>query len=104
MGLESKTPAASGWWVYLLKCRDGSLYTGVTTDVAARLATHSAGAGARYTRSRLPVRLVYTEPAADRSAALRREAAIKRLSAVDKRLLVSKAANQGVIGASLRDK
>lgn len=89
MGVESEPLATGAWWVYLLKCRDGSLYTGVTTDVAARVATHSAGAGARYTRSRLPVELVYAEPVADRSAALRREAAIKRLSAADKRLLVA---------------
>ncbi len=89
MVIESKTSAKGTWWVYLLKCRDGSLYTGVTTDVAARVATHSAGEGARYTRSRLPVELVYSERAADRSTALRREAAIKRLSAAAKRLLVA---------------
>ena len=88
LGLNLETAAVKGWWVYLLKCRDGSLYTGVTTDVAARVATHRAGEGARYTRSRLPVELVYAESVPDRSAALRREAAIKRLSAADKRLLV----------------
>jgi putative endonuclease len=90
LGRDTETAVASRWWVYLLKCRDGSLYTGITTDVAARVATHSAGEGARYTRSRLPVELVYSERVADRSAALRREAAIKRLSAADKRLLVAR--------------
>lgn len=92
VGEESQVVVATHrWWVYLLECRDGSLYTGVTTDVAARVATHSAGEGARYTRSRLPVTLVYSENVTDRSSALRREAAIKRMSAANKRLLV----NQG---------
>lgn len=67
------------WFVYLLRCRDGSLYTGCTDNVERRLSVHQSGKGAKYTRSRLPVELVYQEPAADRSAALRREAAIKRL-------------------------
>lgn len=66
--------------VYLLRCRDGSLYTGITNDLARRLAAHRAGKASAYTRSRRPLRLVYREPARDRSAALRREAAIKRLT------------------------
>jgi len=68
------------WTVYLLRCRDGSLYTGITNDLARRLAAHRAGKASAYTRSRRPLRLVYREPARDRSAALRREAAIKRLT------------------------
>lgn len=72
------------WFVYLLRCRDGSLYTGCTDNVERRLAVHQSGKGAKYTRSRLPVELVYQEPAADRSAALRREAAIKRLPRKEK--------------------
>ncbi|HEY6807859.1 MAG TPA: GIY-YIG nuclease family protein [Gemmatimonadales bacterium] len=67
------------WMVYMLRCRDGSLYTGVTNDLPRRLAAHRAGWGSAYVRSRLPVRVVYREPQRDRSAALRREAAIKRL-------------------------
>jgi len=67
------------WVVYMLRCRDGSLYTGITNDLSKRLAAHRAGTGARYTRARLPVRLVYREARATRGAALRREAAIKRL-------------------------
>jgi len=63
----------------MLRCGDGSLYTGVTNDLTRRLAAHQAGTGARYTRARLPVRLVYREARATRGAALRREAAIKRL-------------------------
>ena len=66
--------------VYLLRCGDGSLYTGITNDLARRLAAHRAGKASAYTRSRRPLRLVYREPARDRSAALRREAAIKRLT------------------------
>lgn len=68
------------WFVYMLRCRDNSLYTGYTNDVARRLAVHQSGTGAKYTRSRLPVTLVYQEEYPDKSAALRREAAIKRLS------------------------
>ncbi len=67
------------WTVYMLRCGDGSLYTGCTDDMARRLAAHQSGRGAKYTRSHLPVELVYQETAADKSAALRRELAIKRL-------------------------
>lgn len=69
----------ASWYVYIVRCRDGSLYTGVSTDVEARVATHNAGAGARYTRARRPVRLVWFERKRNRSYALRREAAIKAL-------------------------
>ncbi len=75
------------WQVYLLRCADGSLYAGVTTDVERRLAEHNAGRGARYTRSRLPAELVYWEEAPDRAAAQRREYAIRRLSPAQKRRL-----------------
>ncbi|MFP5408290.1 MAG: GIY-YIG nuclease family protein [Gammaproteobacteria bacterium] len=76
----SVTTAA--WWVYMLRCADGTLYTGVTTDVTRRVAEHNGegGAGARYTRSRRPVSLVHVEAAASRAAACRREAAIKQLN------------------------
>jgi predicted GIY-YIG superfamily endonuclease len=73
----------------MVRCRDGSLYTGITNDLARRLAAHSAGKASRYTRSRLPVRLVYREPQPTRSAALRREAAVKRLPRSRKELLVA---------------
>lgn len=72
------------WTVYMLRCCDGSLYTGCTADMERRLAAHQSGRGAKYTRSRLPVELVYREEAADRSAALRREWAIKRLTRLQK--------------------
>ena len=79
------------WIVYLARCRDGSLYTGVTTDPERRLAEHNSGCGGSYTRSRTPVALVYWESAQDRSGALRREHAIKRLSHVLKEELVARA-------------
>jgi putative endonuclease len=78
------------WTVYVLRCRDGSLYTGITTDLRRRLAAHRAGRGARYTRTRLPVRLVYRETRTTRGAALRREASIKRLPRSAKLALVAR--------------
>jgi putative endonuclease len=77
----------SGWYVYVVECADGSLYTGIATDVAARVARHNDGEGARYTRGRRPVRVVHVEAAADRAAALRREWRIKRMTAQEKREL-----------------
>ncbi len=78
------------WFVYMLRCADGSLYTGITTDPLRRLAEHNAGTlGARYTRSRRPVELVYTEPADDRSRATSREAELKRLAREHKLALVA---------------
>ena len=80
---------ASAWFVYIVRCADHTLYTGITTDVERRLAEHNAGAGARYTRARLPVELIHAEPAADRSAASRREAAIKQLTRAAKLALAA---------------
>ena len=77
-----------GWTVYILRCGDGTLYTGCTNDLPRRLAAHRSGRGAKYTRSRLPVEPVYREEAADKSAALRREAAIKRLDRRKKLALI----------------
>ena len=76
------------WTVYILRCADGSLYTGITNDLARRLAAHLAGKGGAYTRARLPVRVAYTERRRDRGAALRREAAIKRLTRREKVALI----------------
>jgi len=78
------------WYVYMLRCGDGSLYTGSTTDVERRLREHQGGTGARYTRSRPPVTLAYAEEALDRSAAQRREAAIKKLPRAQKLKLIGK--------------
>lgn len=77
------------WTVYILRCRDDSLYTGITVDLARRLAAHAAGTASRYTRSRLPVTVVHREPASSQGAALVREAAIKRLTRREKLALVA---------------
>jgi len=78
------------WFVYIVRCADRSLYTGVSIDVRARVAAHNNGKGARYTRGRGPVRLAYEERAGTRSAALRREQAIKRLTRADKLRLIAR--------------
>ena len=77
------------WWAYLVRCADDTLYAGITTDLERRVTEHNAGSGARYTRARRPVVLVYREQCDDRSSALKREAAIKRLSRADKLALIS---------------
>ena len=76
------------WFVYLLRCADGSLYTGISNDVLRRLEQHNAGKASRYTRGRLPVVLVYQEPQAGRSLALKRELVIKALSRQAKESLI----------------
>lgn len=76
------------WYVYMLRCADGSLYTGTALDVDARAAAHNGGKGAKYTRSRLPVSVVYREAAGSRGEALSRELAIKRLSRAEKEALL----------------
>jgi len=77
------------WWVYILRCRDGTLYTGITTDLERRLAQHNAGTASKYTRSRRPVTMAYREAAKTHSAALRREIAIKKLSRAAKDALIA---------------
>ncbi len=79
---------ANSWFVYILRCSDGSLYTGITTDMCRRAVQHNAGTASRYTRSRRPVCVNYQEPHASRSLALKREAAIKRLTRVEKESLI----------------
>ena len=78
------------WYVYILRCGDGTLYTGITDDVEKRLAAHAAGKGAKYTRGRGPLELRYTEEVSDKSAALKREIAIKKLSRVEKLKLLER--------------
>ncbi len=75
------------WKVYILRCGDGSLYTGIARDVQVRLAQHSSGKGAKYTRGRGPLELVYEESCPDKSTALRRELAIKALTREEKKKL-----------------
>ena len=83
-----------GHWVYILRCYDGTLYTGYTTDLVRRLEAHQSGKGAKYTRSRRPVELVYQEELTDKSGALQREAAIKKLSRAEKLLMINTAGKQ----------
>lgn len=84
---------AGVWYVYLIECCDGSIYTGIAVDVAARFRAHTAGKGAKYTRSHPPLRLLASFPHPDRSSALKAEFAIKQLSAQAKRALVNTAAS-----------
>jgi putative endonuclease len=86
--------AEDSWQVYIVRCADDSLYTGIARDLERRIAEHNAdkGPGASYTRSRRPVTLVYREVAADRSAASRREYQIKQLSRVEKLALIASGA------------
>ncbi len=81
-------------YCYMLECADGTFYTGWTTDLEARLAAHNAGRGARYTRSRRPVRLAYWEAQPSRPAALRREAELRRLTHAQKRALCASITHQ----------
>jgi predicted GIY-YIG superfamily endonuclease len=81
-------PSGKGWFVYLLRCADGTLYTGIAKDVSRRCQQHNAGTASRYTRSRLPVELVYQEAHASRGSALRREAVVKALSRREKLALI----------------
>ena len=76
------------WYIYILRCGDDTLYTGITDDVEKRFAAHCAGKGAKYTRGRGPLTLVYTEEVEDKSAALKREHAIKKLSRAEKLKLI----------------
>lgn len=87
-------PAAAqqaAWQVYIVRCADGSLYTGIARDLVQRLAAHNDGTGASYTRARRPVTLVYSEAAPDRSTASKREYAIKQLDRDHKLALVAAA-------------
>ena len=76
------------WYLYVLRCGDGTLYTGITTDVQARFAQHREGKGAKYTRGRGPLEVVYTEECEDHSAALKRELAVKALSREEKERMI----------------
>lgn len=77
------------YFVYIVSCKDGTLYTGFTTDVEKRLATHNTGKGAKYTRSRLPVKLVYSAEFECRESAMSEEARIKKMSRTNKNFLIS---------------
>lgn len=76
------------WYLYILRCCDGTLYTGITTDVEKRLETHRSGKGAKYTRGRGPLELVYRETCGSHSDALKREMAVKRLTRTQKEAMI----------------
>ena len=78
------------WYLYILRCSDGTLYTGITDNIPRRLAAHRAGRGARYTRGRSPLTLVYQEEWENRGAASRREAAVKKMTRAQKEKLISR--------------
>jgi UV DNA damage endonuclease len=97
--LRNSEALDENWFVYLLRCADGSLYTGITTNVARRCEQHNAGTASHYTRSRLPVALVYQECQGSRSLALKREAVIKALSRPEKESLVRLAGRDSALPA-----
>jgi len=82
---STPTPA---WYVYIVRCRDGTLYTGITTSINRRIEEHNRGKGCKYTASRHPVKLAYSEPHGDRSSALKREAQIKQYTRGKKESLI----------------
>ncbi|MBI5804910.1 GIY-YIG nuclease family protein [candidate division TA06 bacterium] len=88
MSNKTKTTTAKEWLVYILKCSDGSYYTGITNDLAKRLKNHATGTASKYTRSRLPVKAVYQEILPTKGRALRRELEIKTLTRIQKTLLI----------------
>lgn len=79
----------SNWYLYILRCGDGTLYTGITTDLQKRLETHRSGKGAKYTRGRQPLELVYREICENHSAALKRELEVKKLTRQEKETLIA---------------
>ena len=82
------------WYVYILECRDGTFYTGITDDVPRRVEQHNSGNGAKYTRGRGPVEVRYTENVSTKSEALKRELAIKRLKRNEKFMLIARGLNK----------
>lgn len=93
--IECPKPVNGRWFVYLLECYDGSLYCGSTNDLTKRIMGHNAGNGAKYTRSRLPVKLVYSERYKSLSSALKRELEIKSRTRREKILLIKRKEKTG---------
>ena len=88
-------PSGKEWFVYMARCADGSLYTGIAKDVTRRCQQHNAGTASRYTRSRLPVELLYHEPHPSQSSALKREVAIKAMTRREKLAMIRVRMNAG---------
>ena len=95
---EKEMQMESIWYLYILRCKDDTLYTGITTDVEKRLEAHRSGRGAKYTRGRAPLELVYRETCGSHSDALKREHQIKALSREDKQKLIKNQGNPGDCG------
>jgi len=86
--MKTKKIKEQTYWVYIVKCNDGSYYTGIARDLDARVATHNSGKGAKYTNARKPVVLIYSQQQPSRSEALKQEYAIKQLSRQEKEKLI----------------
>ena len=86
--IVKKKRKQTNWYLYILRCGDGTLYTGITTDVARRLEAHRQGRGAKYTRGRGPLELIYQEECGTHSEALKRELEVKALSRMEKEQLI----------------
>ena len=93
---------ASKHYIYILRCADGTLYTGWTNDIEKRIETHNSGKGAKYTRARLPVELVYTEEFDNKTEAQKRECAIKRLTRAEKEKLIESDSDEDIHDPCLR--
>lgn len=89
------------WYVYILRCADNTLYTGITCDLARRLKEHNLGRGAKYTRGRGPVQLAFAETCNDRSAASKREYALKRMTSEQKRQLIAQHEGSAILAGQL---
>ena len=85
---KKRKKKTAAWLLYVLKCRDGTLYTGITTDLPRRVQQHNDGRASRYTRSRIPVKLLFSEPCRGHSQALKKEYAMKRLSRKEKKAYI----------------
>ena len=88
MTILAMPKTSSKWWMYILRCTDGKLYTGITTDPARRLLQHNAGTASKFTRCRRPVEMVYCKSCRNQSAALRREVTIKSHTRSEKEMLI----------------
>jgi len=98
--LKDNAGVRDRWFCYLLECADGTFYAGISNALDRRLAMHSQGVASKYTRTRLPVKLVYLEPQGDRASASRRELQIKKMSRARKRALVDVAAVEPSSGSA----
>jgi putative endonuclease len=87
---EPQVPPPASWFLYLIECADGSIYTGIARDVAARYRAHASGKGARYTRAHPPARVLATVAYPDRSSALKAEYRVKQLKAAEKRTFIAR--------------